>query len=175
MSVKEAPEGGRSNLQNSEKDRRWSERFPFSAIAEVMDRQSGTRMAVRIADISREGCYADALNGFPTGAQVILTIRHADLEFKTPAMVIYALPRMGMGMRFKDVAPEMSRILEKWITEARGELNLPFDTPSTGSNSVASQGMERRVLYRLLELLMRKSLVSQTEGSALIEELLRER
>jgi hypothetical protein len=175
MSVKEVPERGANNAQNSDSDRRGSTRYGFSAVAEIMDRQSGARMAVRIADISWDGCYADALNVFPAGAQVIVLIRHGDLEFKTTATVIYALPSMGMGIRFKDMAPEMRPILQKWIAEAQGEFSMPFDTTSIESDARGAAGTDRKVLYRLLELLMRKRLLSETEGTALLQELLRER
>ena len=114
---------------SGESDRRTANRHAFSAVAEVMDRQSGARMAVRIADISPSGCYADALNIFPAGTKVVILIRHADLEFKATATVIYALPSMGMGIRFKEISPDMRLILDKWIAEAQGEFSLATSTP----------------------------------------------
>lgn len=177
MSVKEAPESGGSKTQSSESDRRTSARIAFSAIAEVMDRRSGARIAVRISDISGDGCYADTLSVFPAGTQVIVLIRHADCEFKASATVVYALPDMGMGIRFKDIAPEMRPVLEKWIAEIQGEFSIPFEAAAAPLNADAHprRSSERKVLYRLLELLMRKSLLNETEGTALLQELLRER
>jgi hypothetical protein len=175
MSVKEAPEGGESNIQSSESERRGSARFAFSAIAEVMDRRSGARIAARISDISEDGCYVDSLSVFPSGTQVIVLIRHAEIEFKASATVVYALPSMGMGIRFNDVTPEMRPILGKWIGEVQGEFSMPFEAASTGGDAPVPESSEQKVLFRLLKLLMRKSLLSQTEGTALLEELLRER
>ena len=129
-------------------------------------------MAVRISDVSQDGCYADALTVFPSGTKVIVSIRHAELEFKAMATVVYALPTLGMGIHFEDIAPEMRPIMEKWIAGVQGEFSM--DTTPTDGHAPASKSTERKVLYRLVELLMRKSLVSQTEGIDLLAELLRE-
>ena len=171
MSGKEGPGGRGGSVQSSESDRRSSERFSFSAIAEVMDRRSGARITVRIADIGKNGCYADSLNVFSVGTQVIMSIRHADVEFKTMATVVYAMPSMGMGLHFREVASEMRSILEKWISEARGEFSIPFSTDPLEGDAQAVQSPDRKVLHRLLELLVCKNLLTQEEGSELLEQL----
>jgi hypothetical protein len=172
MSVKEAPKGGGKNVESSEADRRSSPRYALTAIAELMDRRSGARMAVRISDVSRDGCYADALNVFPSRTKVIVSIRHAEVEFKAMATVVYALPTLGMGIHFENVAPEMRPIMEKWIAAIHGEFSM--DSTPTDGHAHTPKSTERKVLYRLVELLMRKGLVSQTEGIDLLEQLLRE-
>src|SRR5271163_2784735 len=73
MSVKEVPERGGENVQSSEIDRRRSPRHALTAIAELMDRRSGARIAVRISDVSQDGCYAGALSVFPPGTKVIVS------------------------------------------------------------------------------------------------------
>jgi len=173
--MKEVPETGGGNVQSSESDRRRSGRFAFSAMGKVLDRRSGARMPVRISDIGRDGCYADTLSVFPAGTQVIVSIRHADLEFKTTATVVYALPSMGMGLQFKDTSPDMRSILDKWIAEARGEVIPVFDVPALGGDAKARQSPEQRALCGLLELLMQKKLLTEIEGAELLEELLGDR
>jgi len=173
MSVKEVPERGGENVQSSEIDRRRSPRHALTAIAELMDRRSGARIAVRISDVSQDGCYAGALSVFPPGTKVIVSIRHAEFEFKAMARVVYALPTMGMGIHFEDVAPEMSRIMERWIAAVQGEFDL--ETTPTDGHAHAPKSTERKVPHGLVELLMRKGLVSQTEGIDLLQELSRER
>ena len=176
MSIKELPKTGWEKAQTRGDERRRSERFPFSAVAEVMDRRSGARMPVRIADISRDGCYADALNVFSAGTQVIISIRHGALEFKTTATVAYALPSMGMGLQFGETTPEMRSVLDGWIAEARGETATSFGPALLSSSDPKTpQSADRRVLCHLLEVMMRKSLLTQTEGTDLLAELLRGR
>jgi hypothetical protein len=175
MSIKEMPKAGGINVKSSGDERRRSPRFPFSAVAEVMDRRSGARMPVRIADISQDGCYADALNVFPTGTHVVISIRHANLEFRTMATVAYALPSMGMGVQFAETTPEMRAVLERWIAEACGEIAVPFGAASLTGDAKAPRAGEQRVLHQLLELLIQKRLLTQTEGTDLLEELHRGR
>lgn len=176
MSIKELPKTGGAKIQSNGDERRRSERFPFSAVAEVMDRRSGARMPVRIADISRDGCYADALNVFAAGTQVIISIRHANSEFKTTAKVAYALTSMGMGLQFGETAPEMRSVLDGWIAEARGETATSLGPALLNSSDPKTpQRVDQRVISRLVEILMRKSLLTQTEGTDLLAELLRGR
>ena len=45
-------------------ERRTSERFPFSAVTEIVDIASSTRITARVSDISLTGCYLDVINVF---------------------------------------------------------------------------------------------------------------
>src|SRR2546428_8480000 len=67
-------------------------RYPFTAEAEVIELQSGTRITGRMSDLGREGCYVDKINPFPVGTIVKLRLRQAK--------VIYAQVGMWMGLFF---------------------------------------------------------------------------
>lgn len=155
-------------------ERRRSERFPFSAVAELVEPLSLTRMAVRIADISVHGCYADGLNSMPVGTKVVISIAHANAQFKTGASVSYSLPGMGMGLSFEELSPKMASILSLWIADVQGETSPVLGAAEVEAAVQNPQRVERHILGRLISLMTRKNLLTQSEGTELLDELLHE-
>jgi hypothetical protein len=155
-------------------ERRSSDWLPFSAVAELVEPLSRTRMAVRIADMSNRGCYADALNAMPVGTKVSISITHANAQFQTCATVTYSLPGMGMGLSFDELSPKMEFILNRWIAEVRGEASPPPGATEVNAAIQKYEQIEQRVLSRLINLMIRKTLLTPSEGTHLLDELLHE-
>ena len=99
-------------------ERRRGPRLPFIASAEVVDAQSGTKMNLRVSELSLNGCYLDTINSLPIGSRITLRIVTDTETFETPATVIYAQPNFGMGIAFAETKPESLAILQKWLASA---------------------------------------------------------
>ena len=118
----------------------------------------------------------DTQSPFPLGTQVRIRITNASRTFETRATVIYALANMGMGLSFSPPEPEQLWVLQKWLGELSGETPCEFDPSGleapqrAESNSVERQ---RDVLRDLLNALMLKGTLSNSEGTAMLQRLLR--
>jgi hypothetical protein len=153
-------------------ERRSSERFPFSAVTELVETASRARISARVSDISPTGCYLDVINVFPPGTQTKISIRHANLHFEADATVVYSLSGMGMGVRFNGVGPEMTTVLRKWIAQVKGEITPVNETPQVKDMIENYPRVERHILGSLIGLMMRKNMLTSEEGTALLADLL---
>ena len=97
-------------------------RCPFVAGAEVTDLGTGTQLSVRTSELGLGGCYVDALNPFPEGAQVGVRILRDQGVFETKAKVVYCDSGFGMGLAFGEIAPDQRAILEGWLAEIVSQL-----------------------------------------------------
>jgi hypothetical protein len=158
-------------------DRRISPRFPFTATSEIVDVKSRTRMNARTSDLSRHGCYVDTQSPFPLHTKVRIRITNAKKSFETPATVVYSLPNMGMGLSFGTPDPEQQKVLTGWIDDLSGETEAAFDLSSQddqlSTGQPAGKIEQALVLQELLLVLMQKGTLSETEGKALLQKLLR--
>jgi PilZ domain len=101
-----------------ERERRRTPRYIFIASAELYEERSDVRVATRVSELSRHGCYLDMMNPFPTGTLVLLKIFAADLTFQAKAKIIYSTPNIGAGVAFLEVEPKHDYILNRWLEEA---------------------------------------------------------
>ena len=106
------------NIRKSNEERRKNGRFAFVANAEVSETAEGTRIKVRVTEISIYGCYLDMLNPFPVGTEVFVKIFTAADIFEAPAIVVYSHPNLGVGLAFRDAGPHSLPTLQKWLAEA---------------------------------------------------------
>jgi PilZ domain-containing protein len=96
---------------------RTTPRFPFEAPAKVSQgKKAGRSGSVR--DISLYGCYLEFNSPYPAGTQLLLRIFSQDGIFESSAIVIYARPKLGMGLGFKDIKPQSVHVLEEWLVAA---------------------------------------------------------
>jgi hypothetical protein len=109
------------NIGGRNEERRGNPRFPFVANAEVSETSAGTRIKVRVTEISIYGCYLDMLNPFAVGTEVFVKIFTAADIFETSAIVVYSHPNLGVGLAFRDVSPHSLSTLQKWLAEAAAE------------------------------------------------------
>ena len=104
-------------------DRRIATRYPLILIAEITEIVSGTKSMARTADVSRTGCYLDTLKPAPKGAQIQLRLMRGEEVFQAQALVMYASPGLGMGVRFNEPLMEIQlNILDRWLMEAATNL-----------------------------------------------------
>jgi hypothetical protein len=89
-----------------------SERF-----RDVVEPASDTRIAARVSEISRKGCYVDVLVTLPTGTLIQLKILRDQGSFTTKGKIIYVQEGMGMGVAFVDIAEDQLKILDGWLVE----------------------------------------------------------
>jgi hypothetical protein len=157
---------------NDVADRRSSERFPFSAVTEIVDVVSATRITARVSDISLTGCYLDVINVFSPGTKIQINIRHGNLQFEATGAVVYSLPGMGMGIAFNPVGTDMASVLKRWIAQLKGDTALLEDAPEVKQAIQNYPKVERHVIGRLIGLMMQKNMLTAHEGSELLKELL---
>jgi len=101
----------------SHSERRTVPRYSFIAAAEIVEPASGVRMAGRISEISRKGCYVDLLNTLPTGTAIQVNILRDQGAFTCNGRIIYAQDGMGMGVAFVDLPSDQLKILDEWLAE----------------------------------------------------------
>jgi hypothetical protein len=101
-------------------ERRRVPRYPFIAMAEIVDEKENARVASRVSELSRHGCYVEMLNPFPEGTNVLIEI-YTETEFlEAHATVAYLEPKQGMGLTFGEMPTYFSGILNKWLVQANG-------------------------------------------------------
>ena len=152
-------------------ERRLQPRFPFTATAEVVEIRSRTRIVGRCSDLGLGGCYVDTINTFPVGTTVKLRLTCANRTFDVQAAVVYSQTGMGMGLAFCEAQAEQLTVLHEWVRELNGEPTTSSDAPETAAGGQPSRQSERLVLNQLISLLIRKGVLSETEGTALLREL----
>ena len=99
------------------RERRSVPRYSLIAQAEIVEPESGVRMAGRISEISRKGCYVDLLNTLPIGTVVEVRVSRDQGSFLSRGRIVYAQEGMGMGVAFQETSPEQQQILDAWIAE----------------------------------------------------------
>lgn len=155
-------------------ERRFAPRFAFSAVADLQDSVSLTKITARVADISLSGCYVDVITVFQPGTAVKISIHHSGHSLETSGVIVYSLQGMGMGLTFASLTPAMETLLNQWIAEANGEVAPAAEMPEETQMIQKQPRVERLILGRLIGLMIRKQLLARHEGTELLDELLRQ-
>jgi hypothetical protein len=100
-------------------EKRRTPRFPFHAVAEVGEKESGGELVTRVSELSVNGCYIDEQNPFPSGTMVRLKIISGSEVFDATAKVLYAHANLGMGVVFQDVSLRSGTVLREWLRAAK--------------------------------------------------------
>lgn len=106
-------------------------------------------------------------------------------SFEAQAKVVYAQNGMGMGLAFLSAQPDQLKVLESWIGELSGNIPanpavaeaarrpVPPPPPVPQAQLEPSGDLEPRfVLNELIITLMRKRVLTETEGKTLLQKLL---
>jgi hypothetical protein len=94
----------------------------FFASAELLDEKSDVRIASRVSELSRNGCYLDMMNPFPMHTVVRVKIwTEENVLIETKACVVYSQMNRGAGLAFVDLDPKHVPQLEKWLAKAEKE------------------------------------------------------
>ena len=161
-------------------ERRANVRYPFTAAADVVDTISGTRLSARCSDLGLGGCFIDTTSPFPIGTAVALRLTMEQKSFQANASVAYSMPGMGMGLAFTAAEPNQVWVLKQWIGELSGERHhdlAPVQPPKREEpeedNTQPTAGSESVfVLNELIISLMRKKVLTESEGKLLLKKLL---
>lgn len=158
-------------------ERRAHYRHPFSALAEVVEPRTRTRLNCRASDLSFGGIYVDTISPFAVGTPVVVRLTCEGRTFQAGAVVTYALNGMGMGLAFTPPLPlEQASALHSWIEELNSETHaVPptvFDPNDKPAHSTDSEPSDSRDLWRegtrdLIEILLHKQILTQSEASLL--------
>jgi len=160
-----------STRGNSER-RGWV-RFPFTAAAEIAELHSETRVVGRCSDLGSGGCYIDTLSPFAVGSAVRVRIERDLLEFQAEATVTYALASMGMGLVFTGIKAEDRGVLHSWIAELSGEMAPKVEASYTGLEAGLLSVNVEKILNDLINLMVRRKLITETEATGLLRQMLR--
>jgi hypothetical protein len=154
-------------------ERRRTVRYPFTAAAEIIDLSSHARVAGRSSDLGLGGCYIDILSPFAVGSAVLVRLEREKKVFEATAKVTYAQNSMGMGLAFTEVKPEHQAVLRAWVAELSGEALPKFDiaAASPESGNLSAVLSLQQTLNELVSIMVRKKLINETEGAALLRKL----
>jgi hypothetical protein len=160
-------------------ERRKHPRYSFSATAEVVEMRSGARIQGRVSDLGRGGCYIDSIGPFGVNSEVKIRIVDRDRTFVAQCKVVFAQAGMGMGLMFTVIDPEQLPVLKGWLAELSGEVQpdtavLEQESARLRAETDKAPNQEQGyVLNELIIALMRKNVLSDVEGRALLQKLLR--
>ncbi len=150
-------------------------RYPFTAAAEIFEVRSQTRVTGRCSDLGAGGCYIDTLSPFAVGAVVRIRMKYDTREFEAAAVVAYTHVSMGMGLAFTEIKREHQAVLRSWIADLSGEKAPEPATSATEpeTGAIEANANMRLVLNELIYLLVRKKIITENEGSALLRQMFR--
>lgn len=129
-------------------------------------------LASAISDAA--ACYVDTINPFPVGADLQLKIAHGNESFVADAVVTYSAHGMGMGLHFTHMDAQRVELLERWIAEAidvTPHPAHPFEGTLSSPTDVGPEEDIREVLNELILALMRKGMLAEDQGRALLKRL----
>ncbi|MGH9866314.1 MAG: PilZ domain-containing protein [Candidatus Acidiferrales bacterium] len=109
------------NMQQGDSgaNRRMTHRFPFVALAELVEIKTGERITAQTTQLSSNGCYTGALNPFAEDTEIRVRLSKEGKVFESAARVLHVHAEFGMGIVFENVAPEQQRVLDAWLASSR--------------------------------------------------------
>jgi PilZ domain len=100
-------------------ERRLAPRYPFIAMAEIIDEKENARKSSQVRDLSLQGCYVEMINPFPEGTSVMIEI-YTETEFlEARGRVAYFEPKQGMGLTFSEMPEYFAKTLNRWLSQAK--------------------------------------------------------
>jgi len=109
--------GSPSDADKAFREKRTVPRYSLIATVDVVDPVSSVRISGRISELSRKGCYVDALNNLPPQTPVNIRISRDRGTFNSPGKIIYVQETMGMGLAFVGTPDDQLKILDSWLAE----------------------------------------------------------
>lgn len=116
------------------KDRRRSPRFKCAGSAEFTAQDSNVRMWGTLTDISLRGCYVEMSTTFPVDTKVELVLEALGIRFRSQGTVRISYPFLGMGILFKEIAPDQRALLEQLLA-ALSKIANPAQPETTPHHS----------------------------------------
>ncbi|MHB8527059.1 MAG: PilZ domain-containing protein [Candidatus Acidiferrales bacterium] len=106
------------NESSAGANRRLAHRFPFVALAELVEIKTGERITAQTTQLSSSGCYTGALNPFAEGTEVRVRLSKDGKAFESAGRVLHVHAEFGMGIVFENVEPEQQRVLDAWVASS---------------------------------------------------------
>jgi PilZ domain len=100
-------------------ERRHAPRYPFTALAEIVDEEENARTSSRVSDLSLHGCYVEMKDPFPEGTNVMIEISTETESLETHAIVAHIEPKRGMGLTFSEMPKSLENVLNRWVVRAK--------------------------------------------------------
>ncbi len=101
------------------RDRRYTIRYPFAAVAELTDMQTGQKVDGVTSDISLGGCFICTNKALPLNCRARLKLTRKDQVFEALVVIRIVKPRVGLGIEFFDLDAPSNEILAGWIDSLR--------------------------------------------------------
>ncbi len=98
---------------------RRSDRYSFSATAEVRDLGSHNEQVLITRDLSAGGCFVKTAAPLPKGTRIRVRIEHVGADFRAIGRVTDNISSEGMGVEFIEIEPKDRAILEKWLADEK--------------------------------------------------------
>jgi hypothetical protein len=90
-------------------------RFTFNASAEIAPKSSPKAFVPGlVTELSLQGCFVETAASFDVQSLVLLKMSAHDEAFEAEGVVLYVRPR-GVGLGFREIAPEFRPVLQKWM------------------------------------------------------------
>jgi hypothetical protein len=163
-------------VERRQNERRRNLRYPFTASVDAVEPKSNAKITGRTSDISLSGCYVDTISPFPIETIIKIRLTKEKVTFEADAKVVLSKVGMGMGVAFISAVPQHIRIFQKWLNEINGNSSPELDVPEQIEKNAAegnSKNDQDYVLTELLITLMRKGVLSDAEGKAMLQKLYR--
>jgi hypothetical protein len=80
---------------------------------------------------------------------------------------------MGMGLSFQEINPESAVVLRSWIAELSGEKSPQIEASYTGQEAGLRSANMALILNELINLMIRKKLITENEGASLLRQMFR--
>jgi PilZ domain len=157
-------------------ERRTTPRVAFTAEAVAVEPASGTRIDAHTSDLSFGGCYVDTISPFSAGTELQLRLTADRKSVLTTARVAHTQNGVGMGLQFLQAGTTQQSTLRHWVAEIRGEAQPErhvLDDEEQPIHRMTAKTIEHDILEELLVLMLRKGLLPEEEGEAMLRRLLR--
>lgn len=153
-------------------ERRSAPRQHFVAEAQIIEIASGVKLSARSCDLVVDGCYVDTLSPFPVGTLVRIRLKKGETIIELNGNVVYQLPGLGMGIAFRDLTPESHAALEKWLARVpvQQESVETFLSPMDAHPRPEKREQHSSEFVELIQLLVKKGVVTRTEALGLLKE-----
>ena len=160
-------------------ERRRSVRHTVSAVVQVVDTRSGTRLTTRASELGLGGCYVDTLTPLPVGTVVKLALHKDKVLIEMTGKIVYSHPGLGMGIAFVEAASEHRAALEDWLNNlsqitysgpAAVSAVEPTSPMRAGDNGAAGGADARGSIARLVNLLLAKGILTDDDVEMILQK-----
>ena len=101
-------------------------RFTFQGSAELALKDSPKAIVPgQVTELSLQGCFVETSAAFEAQRLVLVKIYDSQESFEAEAIVLYVRPT-GVGLVFREFAPESAAVLQKWMIKALDSQMAPL-------------------------------------------------